>query len=182
MKQTIVVFGSSRGQPGDAEYEQARALGRLLALAGLDVVSGGYGGSMQGVSQGAAEAGGRAIGVTCATFGPAEGNPYLSQTIHTPDLPARLRQLVALGDGFVVLPGGIGTLAELFVVWNLLAVQAIDKPIVLLGAHWRHVLTTLEQETHIEAPHVAMLNLVDTPAQAVQTLLAQLHRKPPQKP
>lgn len=174
MSQKVVIFGSSRGQPGDKEYEQARTLGRLLAQAGLDVVSGGYGGSMQAVSQGAAEGGGRAIGVTCATFGPPQGNPYLSQTIHTPDLPTRLRQLIELGNGFVVLPGGIGTLAELFVTWNLLATGAINCPLVLLGARWPRVLAALERETHVEAAHVAMLHLVNTPTEAVETMLRLL--------
>ncbi|MBN1935081.1 MAG: TIGR00730 family Rossman fold protein [Anaerolineae bacterium] len=172
MNKAIAVFGSSRGQSGDDSYEQARILGHLLAQAGFDVVSGGYGGSMQGVSQGAAEGGGKAIGVTCATFGSPNGNSYLSQAIHSPDLPARLRQLIDLADGFVVLPGGIGTLAELFVVWNLIAVQAIDKPCVLLGAHWRRVLAVLERETYVEAAHAAMLHIVDTSVEAVRMLVA----------
>lgn len=175
MNKAITVFGSSHGRAGDAGYEQARELGRLLAQAGFDVVSGGYSGSMEGVSRGAAEGGGRAVGVTCATFGSADGNAYLNQTIHTPDLPARLRQLVDLVDGFVVLPGGIGTLAELFLVWNLIAVHAIDKPCVLLGAHWRRVLAALVQETQVEATHAAMLHVVDAPAEAVQVLVDRIH-------
>ncbi len=176
VSKAITVFGSSHGRPGDAGYEQARELGRLLAGAGFDVVSGGYDGSMQGVSQGAVEGGGKAVGVTCATFGSnpkgLNGNAYLSESVHAPDLPARLRQLVELADGFVVLAGGIGTLAELFLVWNLIAVQAIDKPCVLLGEHWRRVLAALVQETRVEAAHMAMLHVVDTPAAAVQILIA----------
>jgi uncharacterized protein (TIGR00730 family) len=170
--QTITVFGSSQPKPGSAAYEQARQVGRLLAQAGFTVVNGGYGGTMQGTSQGAVEAGGEAVGITCALFDRlgAGGNPYLSQAIDTPDLFARLRRLAEQGQGYIVLGGGIGTLLELFLVWNLLASGALDRPCVLLGAHWRGVLDALERGTEVEPRHTAMLHLVDTPHEAVALL------------
>ena len=84
----VTVFGSSSPRPGSTAYERARTLGRLLAQAGFDVVTGGYSGTMQGVSQGATEAGGKAMGITCAWFDGWRpgGNAYLSQAHHTPDL------------------------------------------------------------------------------------------------
>lgn len=173
---SITVFGSAQCAPGSEAYEQARQLGQLLAQAGLTVINGGYTGTMQGVSQGAAEVGGQAVGVTCAIFDvrrPA-GNPFLTQQVHTPDLLSRLRELVERGDGFVVLGGGVGTLLELFLVWNLLAVGATTRPCVLVGAHWRRVLDALVQDTEITARHVAMLQVVDTLDQAVSLLQAAL--------
>jgi predicted Rossmann-fold nucleotide-binding protein len=127
---------------------------------------------MQGVSQGATEAGGKAIGITCALFdGQRPGaNPFLSEAIHTPDLFARLRQLTGRGDGFVVLGGGVGTMLELLLVWNLLAIGAVDRPCVLVGRHWRRVLTDLERETQIGAGHSALLQVVDTVEEAVRLL------------
>jgi len=170
--QAITVFGSAQPAPGSSAYEQAQTLGQLLARAGFTVVNGGYAGTMQAVSQGASEGGGQAIGITCAVFdsGRPGGNSYLTSTIHTPDLLARLKQLTELGDGFIVLGGGVGTLLELLLVWNLLAIDVFQKPCVLVGQHWRSVLDALERETNIEPKHIAMLTVVDTPQQAVRTL------------
>ena len=174
--QAIAVFGSSQPKPGSAAYEQARTLGHLLAQAGWTVINGGYNGTMAGSSQGASEADGQAVGITCAIFDDLRTgrNPYLSQAIHTPDLIARLRQLTERADGFVVLGGGVGTLLELFLVWNLRTIGVIDAPIVLLGAHWRAVLASLERETDVTAQFVAQVQVVDTPLEAIQTLRAQL--------
>lgn len=174
---TITVFGSARAEPGSNAYEQARTLGQLLAQAGFTVVSGGYTGTMQAVSQGARESGGQAVGITCAIFdgtpeGARQGNSYLTQTIHTSDLLTRLRYLTESGDGFIVLDGGVGTLLELLLVWNLLAIRVFQKPCVLVGEHWRSVLDALEHETRLEPWHRALLHTVDTPQQAVERLTA----------
>lgn len=171
-RHSITVFGSSQPQPGSDAYEQARLLGRLLAEAGFAVVNGGYYGTMQGVSQGTAEAGGQATGVTCALFDGARpgGNRYLTDEVHTPDLLARLRQLLDLSDGYLILSGGVGTLLELLLVWNLLVIGTLDKPCILIGAHWQRVLAGLEKETEVRPEHVAQLTVVDTPAAAVQAL------------
>jgi uncharacterized protein (TIGR00730 family) len=173
---TITVFGSAQPLPGSARYEEARALGRLAAQAGWTVVNGGYSGTMQGVSQGASEADGIVVGVTCAVFDGERsgGNRYLTQTVHAPDLLARLRTLIERGDAYVVLDGGVGTLLELLLVWNLLDIGVHDRPCVLVGAHWRRVLTGLEQNTRIEPRHVHMLHVVDTVDQAIDSLRQSL--------
>jgi uncharacterized protein (TIGR00730 family) len=149
-------------------------LGRQLADAGLDVVNGGYSGTMEGVSKGAVEAGGRAFGVTCAVFDDRRpgGNAYLSEVIHTPDLLARLRKLIELGDAYLVLDGGVGTLLELFLVWNLRAMQITAKPCILIGAHWRLVLDSLVRRTQLGPQHTAMLHVVETNKQALDLLTA----------
>ena len=172
----ITVFGSAQPAAGSVGYEQARDLGRLLTQAGFAVVNGGYTGTMEGVSRGVTEAGGRVIGVTCALFDrnrPA-GNPYLTETVHSPDLLARLRTLVERGDGFVVLNGGVGTLLELFLIWNLLAIEATHKPCILLGTRWQRVLEGLAHDTAIESRHISLLRVADTPADAVHLLKSAL--------
>jgi uncharacterized protein (TIGR00730 family) len=160
--QTITVFGSAQPHPDSPAYEEARDLGQRLAEVGYAVVNGGYSGTMEAVSRGATERGGTAIGITCAAFDDRRpgGNPYL----------ARLRQLVELGDAYIVLDGGIGTLLELFLVWNLLAIRSVHKPCLLVGAHWHDVLASLSQQTQIGPQHIAMLRIVDTPAEAVRAL------------
>jgi uncharacterized protein (TIGR00730 family) len=177
---SVTVFGSAQPQPGSAAYEQAQDLGRRLAQAGIAVVNGGYAGTMEGVSRGAAEAGGRARGVTCAAFdkGRSGGNAYLSEVIHTPDLLARLRKLVELGDAYLVLDGGVGTLLELFLVWNLRAINVDAKPCILIGHHWRQVLDGLTRHTQIGPQHTAMLRIVDTNEQALDLLRLDVAGQP----
>ena len=174
---SVTVFGSAQPQPGSTPYEQARDLGRLLAQAGFTVINGGYTGTMEGVSQGATEVGGVATGITCAIFDTRRpgGNSFLTEAIHTPDLMARLRTLIELGDGYVVLDGGVGTLLELFLVWNLLAIGIANKPCILIGAQWRRVLADLIRETQIGPQHAALLHIADTVEQAVQVLKSQIH-------
>ena len=87
---TIGVFGSSRREEGSDLYRQAYELGGALARAGYAVLTGGYAGSMGAASRGAAEAGGRVIGVTCAIFDPTPPNPWLTEEIKAPSLLARL--------------------------------------------------------------------------------------------
>lgn len=178
MQKTIAVFGSSQTAPGSDAYQEAYTVGQLLAEAGFSVINGGYGGTMQGASQGAADAGGNAIGVTCAIFDRQRpgGNPYLSSALHTPDLVARLRQLTERADGFIVLQGGVGTLLELFLVWNLLTIGVIDKPCVLLGKRWSEILSALQAQTQIESHHIALLNIAHTPQKAVQIITTALGR------
>ena len=176
----VTVFGSSQPMPGSAAYEQARTLGHLLAQAGFDVINGGYTGTMQGVSQGSSKAGGKAIGITCALFDGRRsgGNRYLAEAIHTPDLLARLRGLTDRGLAYVVLGGGIGTLLELFLVWNQRAIAGSDRPCILVGAHWQRVMASLRDLTEVRARHTDLLHMVDTPAEAVEYLTAALQPRP----
>src|SRR5947208_12982648 len=120
----IAVFGSSTVKPSDPAWALAVDLGRELARAGATVMTGGYSGAMEACSQGAREAGGHVIGVTVELFekrGPA--NRWVIERVHTPNLYDRLQYLVTNASGFVVLPGSIGTLTELFLAWTLLSVE-----------------------------------------------------------
>lgn len=110
-KQKIVtVFGSSRPRQGDAEYEEARLLGRVLAEHGFVVCSGGYGGVMAAVSQGAKDAGGKTFGVTAEFFKKAKLNPWIDVEVRKKTWQARLFELIRRGDAFVACRGGAGTL------------------------------------------------------------------------
>ena len=141
--QVITVFGSSRPAPGSVEYETARQLGAALAGAGFVVATGGYGGTMEGVSRGAREAGGHAIGVTAAVFR-SPANAWVEEEIRVETWQERLFKLIELGAGYVVLPGGTGTLVELAVVWEWLNKGFLrEKPVVILGDYWQPVVSAI---------------------------------------
>jgi len=146
METTISVFGTSRAEPGQVLYEQARRLGEALARAGFVVANGGYGGTMEATAEGARRAGGRVIGVTCSAFGRGGPNPLVTEEVRTEDLTGRLARLVDMADGYVVLPGGTGTLLELAHVWELKNKRLTrPRPIVLLGAFWNPLIELMEQ-------------------------------------
>ncbi|TMQ71145.1 MAG: LOG family protein [Candidatus Eisenbacteria bacterium] len=134
----ITVYGSSRLSEDEPAYRLAHDLGAALARGGATVITGGYGGAMEAVSRGAAEAGGHVVGVTVDLFearGPL--NRWVKERVHAPDLFDRLRHLVATTDAHVVLEGSLGTLTELFLTWTLASVGALAaESLVLLGERW----------------------------------------------
>lgn len=167
----IAVFGSSAPQPGTPPYEEARAIGRLLAENNLTVATGGYIGTMTAVSQGAAEAGGHVIGVTSEqieqfrTIGP---NRWVAEEIRYVTLRDRLLHLVTHNDGMIALPGGIGTLSEVTLAWSFLQVGEIPpRPLVLLGDLWRQTISAFQRPEYIRQTHLDLLHFADTPEAAV---------------
>lgn len=148
-KAIITVFGSSRPQEREADYEQARELGWALASKGFTVCSGGYGGVMEAVSRGAKDAGGRTVAVT-AEFFAAKANRWVDDEIRVKTWQQRLFKLVRLGRGYVTCKGGTGTLVELAVVWEMLNKRVMNaKPFVALDDFWRPVV---ERVREVEAP------------------------------
>lgn len=176
----ITIFGGSRVAPDSDEYIAARELGRALAQHGFDVVTGGYNGVMEAVSQGAKGTGGRVIGVTVEVIArnfQRVPNAFLDQEVRTQALLERIDKLVELGDGYVVLPGGAGTLAELGVVWNLALLGAMHgKPLVVVGRGWQRVLDTMIEELHTVKTDLQFLEFVPDVHAAVDTLTARLVR------
>ncbi|MBP6469404.1 MAG: LOG family protein [Chloroflexi bacterium] len=171
MKGIITVFGSSRPLPDSAAYYEALVVGRLLAEAGYAVATGGYMGTMEAVSRGAAEAGGHVIGVTSAqieTFRPIPPNRWVKQEIRKELLRDRVAHLVLENDGMIVLPGGIGTLSEMALAWSLMQVGDIAvRPLVLYGPTWRATLTAFFDPAYIRAQDYSLLQFADTPETAV---------------
>ena len=170
---TICVFGSSRREEGSDLYRQAYELGGELARAGYAVLTGGYAGSMEAVSRGAAEAGGQVIGITCAIFDPTPPNPWLSEEIKAPTLLARLETMLDRADGFVAVRGGIGTLSEVTLAWSLLQTRTWhSKPLVLLGADWQGVLDSFMAYTDLGRSIASLARVAATPADALAALAA----------
>ncbi len=141
----ITVFGSSRPIEGDADYAEARELGRCLVGHGFAVCSGGYGGVMEAVSRGAKEAGGKTHGVTAEFFG-AKLNKWIDLEVRKKTWEERLFELVRLADGFVACKGGTGTLVELAVVWEMLNKSVMtSKPFAVLGDFWQPILERVRE-------------------------------------
>jgi len=140
----ISVFGGSQSKPGDETYQQAYLLGRLLAQAGHSVMTGGYIGTMEAVSRGAAESGAHVIGVTCdeiERWRPVGANQWVKEERRFPTLRERLFYLIENCDAAIALPGGIGTLAEISEMWSHMQSRAIAiRPLVLIGQGWKDTL------------------------------------------
>jgi len=174
MAHVISVFGSSTPQPGSADYESARNLGRRLAEAGYVVQTGGYTGVMEAASRGAAEAGGHVIGVTCdqiETFRPIAANPWVKEEIRKSTLRQRVQHLVENCDGIIVLPGGIGTLSELALAWSFIQVGEISpKPVIPVGGLWQRTLAAFVNNAYVRPEHFALLTLARTHVEALATL------------
>jgi uncharacterized protein (TIGR00730 family) len=142
----VTVFGSSRPREGDADYEEARILGRALAKHGFSVCSGGYGGVMEAVSRGAKEAGGKTVGVTADFFKAAKLNPWIDVEVRMKTWEERLFELIRRADGFVACKGGTGTLVELAVVWEMMNKSVMaGKPFAVLGDFWQPILDRVRE-------------------------------------
>ena len=170
-RRTISVFGSSAPQPGSAAYDEAWLVGQLLAEAGFVVATGGYSGTMTAVSQGAAEAGGHVIGVTCdqiEQFRPIGPNRWVQEEIRYRTLRERLLHLVTQSDGMIVLPGGIGTLSEMTLAWSFLQVgEVAAQPLVLLGDIWRQTVQMFYAPEYVREKDMALLFFADEVETAV---------------
>ncbi len=176
----ITVFGGSLPQPGSSAYEEAFRLGQLLGAQGFTVLTGGYIGTMEAVSRGAAEAGAHVIGVTCdeiEAWRPVAANRWVMEEYRFPTLRERLFSLIENCDAALALPGGIGTLAEIAVMWSQLQTRAIaSRPLILIGAGWQRVFDTLYQEQgdYINSTHRGLLLFAATVEEALESLNNEL--------
>jgi uncharacterized protein (TIGR00725 family) len=126
---------------------------------------------MEASARGAKENGGRVVGVTSAIFSGLEPNAYLDETIEASTLFTRIEEIVKRSDGFIVLKGSMGTLAELMIVWNLAKIDAdFGKPIILLGAHWGAVMRALREHLAVSEGEASLLHLAARPEEAVARL------------
>ncbi len=169
-EKVVTIFGTGRAKPGDSAYELAEETGTLMARAGFAIANGGYGGTMSAAAKGANEAGGKIIGVTCSAFKGSKANQYITREIITDSLDERLDKLVKLGQAYIVLPGGTGTLLELAKVWELKnkGFLKTDKPIILLGDFWKPLIELL----NIDDPECSRyVKFVEEPKQAVKLII-----------
>jgi uncharacterized protein (TIGR00725 family) len=172
------VFGASWAVEGDSLYNLSVSLGKALAAAGFDVVSGGYGGTMEGVSKGAREGGGCAVGVTVPTLFPArraDGNPYLTSKIDETTLLRRIDTMMDISPaGKIALPGTLGTLAEICCAWNVAALAPVGgykaSKLILWRNPWEAVVKGAGESLKLATEVLDCIIFVDTVEEAVAAL------------
>ena len=160
----VTVFGSARSKPGEEDYRRAEELGRALAGAGHAVITGGGPGDMEGANKGALEAGGQSIGIAIELPFEDKPNPYLTTTLSFRYFFVRKVMFVKYSKAFVFLPGGFGTLDEMFEAVTLVQTRKVEPlPVILFGddAYWdgllRWVRETLLQRGKVSPEDLGIL-------------------------
>jgi uncharacterized protein (TIGR00730 family) len=174
----VSVFGSARTPPGDRRYELARAVGRALGDAGFSVITGGGPGIMEAANRGARDAGAKSIGVNIELPFEQEMNAYVDVPLRFHYFFTRKVMFVRYAAGFVVLPGGFGTLDELFEALTLMQTgKAVGFAVVLMDSeYWAGLLDWVRgrmlAEGMIAAEDLDLISVHDDPATVVQGLSA----------
>lgn len=172
----VSVFGSSRPRPAEREYQTAYELGKMLAVSGYTLCNGGYGGIMEASARGAREAGGKTIGIVTEVFS-RHANPYIDQTIVEATLIDRLQKLLELGDAYVVLKGGTGTLLELAALWEYMNKGFMPrKPAIAVGDFWTPIVDLIAQALVQEGSPEASryVTVVASPSDCIAALNSML--------
>src|SRR6266849_371936 len=172
----VTVFGSARIKPDDPHYELALKMGAAITRLGFTVMTGGGPGIMEAANRGAKEVGGRSIGCNIELPREQRPNPYLDRWITFRHFFVRKVMLVKYSYAFIALPGGCGTLDEIFETATLMQTHKMQEfPLVLIGADfWRPLLDFFECRLVAEgtcAPQdVERIVVTDSPRQAVGTV------------
>lgn len=170
------VFGSARFREDHPYYRLARDVGARLAEAGFTVITGGGPGIMEAANRGAKDVGGRSIGCNIELPKEQSANPYLDVMIEFKHFFVRKVMLVKYSYGFIVMPGGYGTLDEVFETVTLIQTGKINGfPVVLVGRQFweplvEYLTTTLLKEGTIDARDTALFQLTDSPEEAAALL------------
>ena len=165
----LCVFGSARTVDASPEYEQARTVGRLIGEAGLAVITGGGPGIMEAANRGARDAGALSVGLNIELPHEQGANPYCDIAVEFRYFFPRKLMFVRYSSGFVVFPGGFGTLDELFEVLTLIQTgKAVDCPVVLVGSdYWVGLVdwmrSALEAEGRVSPGDLSDAELCDDP-------------------
>ena len=170
----VSVFGSTRCTPDDDVYANALATGRLLAENGFSVITGGGPGVMEAANKGAAEAGGKSVGLCIQLPHEQKANEYANITVDFRYFFVRKVMFVKYAIAYVILPGGFGTMDELFEALTLIQTKRIRPfPVILLGKdYWGDLIswirkTMLEKHGKISPEDIELFKVLDSPEEAV---------------
>jgi uncharacterized protein (TIGR00730 family) len=174
VKRAVTVFGSARATPEDQYYVKAEYLARLLAQKGFSVITGGGPGIMEAANKGAAEAGGTSIGLNIRLPLEQVPNPYANLRINFKYFFIRKVIFVKFAQAYVILPGGFGTMDELFEALTLIQTRRIKSfPVVLMGSeYWRGLVDWLKNamvaEGKIAREDLDLIQVLDDPEEVVR--------------
>jgi len=157
----VAIFGSARAQPGTFVYDEVKRVAAAFAAMGCDIVTGGGPGLMQAANEGARIAGASgSMGIRVELPFEQDVNPFVEQAFAHETFFTRLHHFVIASDAFVVVPGGIGTVLEMLMIWQLLQVRHIDNvPLILVGKMWRGLVEWAR--TSMLDPRLALANAED---------------------
>jgi uncharacterized protein (TIGR00730 family) len=173
----VSIFGSARVPPGNPQYVSAEATARLLADAGLAVITGGGPGIMEAANRGAREAGGTSIGCNIELPFEQGMNPWVEISVNFRYFFVRKTMFVKYSEAFIIFPGGFGTMDELFEALTLIQTGKIRNfPVILFGSdYWAGMLAWLKrvmlEEGKIAAEDLDLLVVTDSPEHAVEVIL-----------
>jgi uncharacterized protein (TIGR00730 family) len=184
----VTIFGSARTQPGSADWERAETLGRTLAKAGYTVITGGGPGDMEAANKGALEAGGESVGLAIELPYEPKPNPYLTRTLSFRYFFVRKVMFVKYSQAFVILPGGFGTMDELFEAVTLIQTKKLKPfPVILVGddGFWdglfEWISGTLVPRGKVRPDEVEILQRAKTPKDVLRILKRQARIAPKDK-
>jgi len=169
----VTIFGSSRAHPNSLNYKTTENVARLLVKNGFNVISGGGPGVMEAANKGAAEAGGKSVGLHIHLPNEQKPNKYANVRLDFKYFFIRKLMFVKYAVAYIIMPGGFGTLDELFEALTLIQTNRIKFfPVILIDSkYWKGLIDwikgTLIKEKSISEPDLEILNLVDTPEEAV---------------
>jgi uncharacterized protein (TIGR00730 family) len=169
----VTIFGSSRAHPNSLNYKTTENVARLLVENGFNVISGGGLGVMEAANKGAAEAGGKSVGLHIHLPSEQKANKYANVRLDFKYFFIRKVMFIKYAVAYIIMPGGFGTLDELFEALTLIQTKRIKFfPVILIDSkYWKGLIDwikgTLIKEKSISEPDLEILNLVDTPEEAV---------------
>jgi len=174
IKHAVSIFGSARTMPDDLYYQKAEHLARLLAERGFGVITGGGPGIMEAANKGAAEAGGQSVGMNIRLPLEQKPNPYANISIDYKYFFTRKVMFVKYAMAYVVMPGGFGTLDELFEALTLLQTKRIKPfPVVLMGSeYWKGLIDwikkTMLRNNKVSPADLELFQVIDDPEEVVK--------------
>jgi len=151
LRPRLAAFGSSRIGPEADIYKDVVALSKKIAQSGWDGMTGGHQGMMAAFSEGMHAGNGHIQGITLERF-PTPPDNTLSEEIRAKNFFDRMGRMIEQADAWLVLPGGLGTLAELAMTWDLIAIRVLEpRPLLLYGDMWQPIITTLSDQLVLSA-------------------------------
>ena len=174
LKQSVTIFGSARVRSDDPYYEKSEYLARRLAENGFSVITGGGPGIMEAANKGAAAAGGKSVGMNIRLPYEQKPNPYANIVIEYKYFFIRKVMFVKYAVAYVIMPGGFGTMDELFEALTLIQTKRIKGfPVILMGSeYWRGLIdwlkNTMLQNDKIEPGDLDIIQVIDDPDEVVK--------------
>ncbi len=170
----VTIFGSARLKPEDKYYQMAEKLGQLLVQNGFSVITGGGSGIMEAANKGAAEAGGQSVGMNIKLPFEQKPNPYANLQLDYKYFFIRKVMFVKYAVAYVIMPGGYGTMDELFEALTLIQTKRVKSfPLILMGReYWQGLLdwlkNSMQQKSMILPCDIEMIQIIDEPEEVVK--------------